>query len=184
MDHISNIFLFYSNYSENCKKTLQIINEYHIPAELICVDSKFIRDKLNSTKKFYKLKGVPSLVVSYNDGNSDLFEGEKVNIWFIGYVNFLTNPPSGNNMSSNNIPIHNKTVNGLNQQQEFHQTMASQNIEEDDYNDYDLIEDDNEDLPEDPNIKPSKKNEKMSALKTLAKEMEMQRKKALGNTQE
>lgn len=178
MEHISNIILFYSNFSVNCKKTLQLIDEYHIPAEQICVDSKFIRDKLNSTKKFYKIKVVPSLVVSYKDGNSDLFEGEKVNIWFVSYINFLTKPIIQQ-------PIQYKTANALNQQQEFHQNLSSQHMQEEDDGDfdYDLIEEE-EELPNDPNIKPSKKNEKMSELKSLAKKMELQRKKELGNTQE
>lgn len=179
MDYISSIILFYSGFSENCKKTLHLINEYHVPIEQICVDSKYVRDKLNSTKKFYKIKGVPSLVVSYEDGNSELYEGEKVNIWIANYINFLTTPRQNMNQQ-----VHTKTTSGLNQQQEFHQSFASQQQYDDNDNDYDLIEEDLEELPPDPNVKPSKKNEKMSSLKLLAKEMEMQRKKALGNTQE
>lgn len=78
---INNIILFSSKFSEASKHCEEIIhhNRLHIP--IIRLDTKKTRDRaLNG--KFFQIPVVPTLLVTYQDGNTQLFVGyQKIVMW-------------------------------------------------------------------------------------------------------
>jgi len=70
-ENISEIVLFYSNFSVKCKSLLNFISHHNLPIQKLCVDSKKIRELVSK-----KIKGVPTLFVTHTGGNIDVFENE------------------------------------------------------------------------------------------------------------
>jgi len=80
MINIQEILFFYSRYSVHCKTVTEFLKNYQIPMRLICVDSVATR-KIISNYTLFKIKVVPTIVVSYED-SIEIFEGDKVIQWF------------------------------------------------------------------------------------------------------
>ncbi len=80
MVNISEIILFYSQFSPKCKNILSLVDYYNFPVTRISVDSKDVRSKIQTGTNF-KIKGVPTIIVTYTDDNAELYEGEKVMSW-------------------------------------------------------------------------------------------------------
>lgn len=53
------------------------------------LDTKFSRDII-SKNKFLNIKAVPTLLVVYDEGNIQLFEGKKVEIWLQSFLDNMT----------------------------------------------------------------------------------------------
>ena len=81
---INEIIFFTNPQSKKCFELHQLITQYKIPAKYFSVTSKNIADIL-SKGKYFKIKGVPSLVVAFDDGNIKKFEGDHC-IEFIKYM--------------------------------------------------------------------------------------------------
>jgi hypothetical protein len=188
---ILEIILFYSSFSQKCKPVLDIIRSYNLQENIffVNVDSDKIRKNLKKTN-YFSIRGVPSLIITYEDGKSDLFEGEKVILWLKKYIELLEN---SNNSHSQGIQPPRPQVGGgvgggigggVYSQYEKGGELSNLKFEQSGsppppYED--IEENENYEMVEDIEIKPAnKKDEKMSELKRVAKEMEKQRKKTLG----
>ncbi len=159
MVNITEMVLFYSRYSPKCRDAINFINHYNFPVQQISIDSKETRDII-ANGPYFKIKGVPSIIVTYADGNAELYEGEKVISWMSQLVATKEEPQR--------IPKH-KNV-------EQYDDMDEE-IEEfdDDEEEYEVL-----DAEESLYGKKNIKEKKMADIKDLAKKMEMERKKTLG----
>lgn len=84
------IILFYSYYSDNCKKLLEYINYYRVEGiDLICIDSPEVRKKIENNNGI-KLRYVPTLLLLYQDNSLELMEGERVYNFFQNIVEYST----------------------------------------------------------------------------------------------
>ena len=68
--------LFWSKYSNNCKKLLSLMHEKHINIENVCVDNKKIRSRILNDKRI-NLSKVPTILALYETGVIEKYEGEK-----------------------------------------------------------------------------------------------------------
>jgi hypothetical protein len=87
MSKITEILLFYSNFSAECKPCIEFIQRVNIPVSMICLDSKESREMIMSGKRL-QIKAVPSLMVIYNDTEMQLFVGRpKIIAWLQNIIN-------------------------------------------------------------------------------------------------
>ncbi len=78
---IDDIILFYSSVSRVCDSCINFIKTNNIPAKLVRIDSKKTREIVQKGK-YFQIQIVPTLLVTYNDGNLQLFVGaEKIILW-------------------------------------------------------------------------------------------------------
>jgi len=79
---ISDVVLFYSKFSPECKDCVNFVQQAKLPVALIALDTKESRDHaLNGS--LIQIKNVPSMIVSYDDGNVQLYVGKpKIMGWF------------------------------------------------------------------------------------------------------
>lgn len=73
---ISDIILFISTSSANCVPALKISRNNNLPIRVIRLDTKEARDRVKRGK-YFKIQYVPTLLITYLDGNLQLFEGIK-----------------------------------------------------------------------------------------------------------
>jgi hypothetical protein len=79
---LAKVILFYSGYSESCKKLFEYLQSYNFTSiDYICVDSSEIRDKISE-----HVDNVPNLLLLYRDGKGENYEGSKVFQWFSNIV--------------------------------------------------------------------------------------------------
>lgn len=79
MSNILEIILFYSERSHKSRTALQFIESNRLPIAKISIDSKQMRIFIKNSP--LKIKGVPTLVVIFTDGNAEIYEGPKVITW-------------------------------------------------------------------------------------------------------
>lgn len=78
---IHDVVLFVSSTSQACVPPVHFIRENSLPARLVRLDTNADRTAA-SRGKFFQIHTVPTLLVTYNDGNIQLFAGqEKVLMW-------------------------------------------------------------------------------------------------------
>lgn len=68
--------LFWSKYSNNCKKLLELMNEHNFNIENVCVDNKEIRSRILNDKRI-KLSKVPTILTLYDTGVIEKYEGNR-----------------------------------------------------------------------------------------------------------
>lgn len=68
--------LFWSKYSNNCKKLLSLMNEHNFNIENVCVDNKDIRNRILNDKRI-NLSKVPTILTLHDTGVIEKYEGEK-----------------------------------------------------------------------------------------------------------
>ena len=68
--------LFWSKYSNNCKKLLELMNEHNFNIENVCVDNKDIRNRILNDKRI-KLSKVPTILTLYDTGVIEKYEGDR-----------------------------------------------------------------------------------------------------------
>ena len=68
--------LFWSKYSNNCKKLLELMNEHNFNIENVCVDNKEIRSRILNDKRI-KLSKVPTILTLYDTGVIEKYEGTR-----------------------------------------------------------------------------------------------------------
>lgn len=80
---ISDVVLFYSKFSTECKECVNFVQHARLPVVLIALDTKESRD-LALNGSLIQIKNVPSMIVSYEDGNVQLYVGKpKIMGWFV-----------------------------------------------------------------------------------------------------
>jgi len=87
---ISDVVLFYSKFSPECKDCVNFVHNYKLPVILIALDTKESREHASSGS-LIQIKNVPSMVVSYNDGNVQLYVGKQK---IIGWFTAITQGPA------------------------------------------------------------------------------------------
>ena len=79
---IADVVLFYSKFSPECKDCVNFVHQSKLPVILIALDTKESREYA-SNGSLIQIKNVPSMVVSYTDGNVQLYVGkQKIMGWF------------------------------------------------------------------------------------------------------
>lgn len=68
--------LFWSKYSNNCKKILELMNAHNFNIENVCVDNKDIRSRILNDKRI-KLSKVPTILTLYDTGVIEKYEGNR-----------------------------------------------------------------------------------------------------------
>ena len=73
---VSNVYLFCSSTSPACVPCSQFVQTHRLPVETIRLETKHDRNRVMNGKNF-QIKSVPSLMVLYDDGDMQLFVGQK-----------------------------------------------------------------------------------------------------------
>ena len=87
--------LLYSKYSSNSTKIIEIINQYtavftnNFNFKLICIDNEKIRSQVLNSKNI-KISKVPCILILYNDGGLEKYEGEDAFNWVESIINKLS----------------------------------------------------------------------------------------------
>lgn len=166
---IVEILLFYSKFSANCKTVITYVKHYNIPVTPVSVDSKEIR-KMIRNGNYFNIKGVPTIVIMFKNGNAEIYEGTKVIEWLKQFV-----------LKSHN-GLHNATEEEQ-EEEEDGEVLTAELLEEalqgTDTN-YEMIGDTPSEVLSEVNRPKEVKNAKMSQIKNIAIRMEAQRKKTLG----
>lgn len=72
---IDRVILFISAFSQNCKSCVDFVAYHRIPVMIIPLDSTETR--LRAMRgKYFQVHNVPALLVTYTDGNLQLFQGQ------------------------------------------------------------------------------------------------------------
>ena len=84
---VQNLVLFVSSNSKECVDPMRFITHYRMPINVVRLDSAYDRQRA-APGKFFQIHSVPTLVVIYQDGNTQLFVGkEKILTWLQNLVN-------------------------------------------------------------------------------------------------
>lgn len=92
---ILDVVLFYSKFSLECKDCVNFVTNAKLPVILIALDTKESRDYA-SNGTLIQIKKVPSMIVSYSDGNIQLYVGkQKITGWLLAITqrSTQTQPP-------------------------------------------------------------------------------------------
>jgi hypothetical protein len=82
MAQIREVVLFYSEFSDECRQCLGMINQYRFPVSMIQLDDPQSR-KAAMTGKVIQIKNVPSLLLIHVDDTQSLYVGSpKILAWF------------------------------------------------------------------------------------------------------
>jgi len=68
--------LFWSKYSANSKKIINLMNQYNAKIESICIDNEEVRKRIAKDKKI-GISVVPTILALYQNGVIEKYEGEK-----------------------------------------------------------------------------------------------------------
>jgi hypothetical protein len=68
--------LFWSKYSANSKKLINLMNQYDAKIESVCIDNETVRKRLVKDKKI-GISVVPTILALYQNGVIEKYEGEK-----------------------------------------------------------------------------------------------------------
>lgn len=86
MNQPNNVIVLYSKYSPNCQKILDIYDvSMSSFIKLICIDNEKIRKRFLQSKTI-KISTVPCVILTYNDGTMEKFEGDNVSDWVIEQI--------------------------------------------------------------------------------------------------
>lgn len=163
MAYISEIILFYSNFSSKCKNVLYYIDQHQIPIKKINVSNPKIREIIKSYRTNIKITGVPTIIVSYTNAEAELFEGQKVMLWLDQFIK-QTSTNNKVNESYNDLMGSNDNIEVLNDNVDL-------------LGDTEILNDTVEILDENENIELLNNETPLSEMQKLVKEMELQRKK-------
>ena len=104
MTNISEVVIFYSKFSKECQQPLEIIQYYKLPVIMIPLDT--IEDRkaaLNGS--IIQIKNVPSLIVTYEDGNTQLYVGnKKITEWLTQIIRAQNNKNTTSTTISESLP--------------------------------------------------------------------------------
>lgn len=78
---IHDVVLFVSSMSQVCISPVQFIKQHNLPVRLVRLDTPGDRQAAQNGK-YFQIHAVPTLLVTYSDGNIQLFAGqEKILLW-------------------------------------------------------------------------------------------------------
>ena len=75
MESIEEVILFCSSVSQACIPVIQVIQQHQLPVKIVRLDSAASREAVQNGP-YFQIKVVPTLVVTYRDGNLQLFIGQ------------------------------------------------------------------------------------------------------------
>jgi hypothetical protein len=90
--------LLYSEYSSHCKKILKMVQEYPldfnkaIGLNTLCIDNENVRKRIAKSKNI-KINTVPCILVIYDDGGVEKYEGSTAFGWLEEVITKLSPPP-------------------------------------------------------------------------------------------
>jgi hypothetical protein len=83
---VQEIILFFSAFSKNCALSLQMVkNITNVKTTCMRMDTKYIRDIIQKNR-FLNIRSVPTLLIIYTEGNIQLFEGKKTELWLQNFI--------------------------------------------------------------------------------------------------
>ena len=84
---ISEVLLFVASNSRMCRPCIEFIHHHKFPAQIVRLDSEEARSAAASGE-FFQITVVPTMVVNYEDGNTQLFVGApKIVQWMTQLIN-------------------------------------------------------------------------------------------------
>jgi len=90
---IADVVLFYSKFSEASKPCVNIVVTMKLPIRMVPLDTEFERERA-ANGKIIQVRNVPSLVVSYTDGNVQMYVGSpKIIAWLESIFQKKPNSP-------------------------------------------------------------------------------------------
>ncbi len=100
MESIEEVILFCSSVSQACIPVIQVIQQYQLPVKIVRLDSAASRQAAQNGP-YFQIKVVPTLVVTYRDGNLQLFVGQPKTLEWLKMAGAPSTPgsqgpPSGN----------------------------------------------------------------------------------------
>ncbi len=75
MESIDEVILFCSSVSPASRPVIQVIQQYQLPVTIVRLDTLESREAAKNGP-YFQIKNVPTLVVTYRDGNLQLFVGQ------------------------------------------------------------------------------------------------------------
>jgi len=75
MENIDEVILFCSSVSQACIPVIQMIQQYQLPVKLVRLDTASFREAVKNGP-YFQIKIVPTLIVTYRDGNLRQFVGQ------------------------------------------------------------------------------------------------------------
>jgi hypothetical protein len=110
MNTISDVILFYSEFSKESIQCINFINQSKIPINLIALDSYEAREFAKNGSNI-QIKNVPSLLVSFSNGDIQLFVGRpKIIEWIQNIINKKVLHKSEEFQAKNNYNSHNVLI--------------------------------------------------------------------------
>jgi hypothetical protein len=83
---IQDVTVFISTSSRACRMCLEMFKRYRVPAQIVRLDTQEARD-IAQSGEFFQITHVPTMVVTYEDGNTQLFMGApKIESWVASMV--------------------------------------------------------------------------------------------------
>ena len=83
--------LFWSKYSANSKKLINLMDQHNAKIESVCIDNESVRQRIAKDKKI-GISVVPTILALYQNGVIEKYEGEKA--FELLYAAFPQKPPS------------------------------------------------------------------------------------------
>ncbi len=94
MESIDEVILFCSSVSQACVPVIQMIQQYQLPVKLFRLDTAAFREAAQNGP-YFQIKVVPTLVVTYRDGNLQLFVGQPKTLEWLKMVVRPPGAPQG-----------------------------------------------------------------------------------------
>lgn len=78
--------LFYSDASRACDDPRLFSKRYFPDMVYFCVDHPEVREIISTRGRYFNVKNVPTLLLTYDDANLQIYEGPKVILWMRSQV--------------------------------------------------------------------------------------------------
>lgn len=92
MNNPISIIAFYSKYSPVCKNLLSLYDPSKTFIRFVCIDNKSVRAKFTQSSNF-RLSSVPCILMTYENGECEKFEGPNVSVWLESQLSALLPKP-------------------------------------------------------------------------------------------
>lgn len=98
---ISEVLLFIATNSRACVPCIEFKTHHRFPAQIIRLDSESAREQATNGS-FFQITSVPTMVVIYNDGNTQMFVGSPKIIQWMSMIIKSEKEESTNNLAAYN----------------------------------------------------------------------------------
>lgn len=143
--------LFWSKYSANSKKLINLMNQYDAKIESVCIDNETVRKRLVNDKKI-GISVVPTILALYQNGVIEKYEGEKAfELFYEAFSNgsgatsdrSVPTPTPRAKIQMKEIPA--PTCEGMNEVSEIEKPVVAKKSDKSDYTPQSLIKKSEED---------------------------------------